>query len=316
MLKMTRKKERRAGGGRRSGDSGGRAGLRGYLGLAMGLALAGALGAGVVLGLPRAQRELAERLAGQPVVVAIEWPVSGGGAGGESWLPREVRDEVSALAQRALEREGDPFSASGLKAVAEAIQGTGWVSSVVRVERRGTGEVRVRAAWHTPAAVVRLEGLDYLVGLGGEILPMRYRRDTSPLRVVIGARKLPPMQGGRPVPGQVWPGEDVRAGLELLGVVASRRWADQVTGVDVSEYLAGPPGASRRELTLLTSSNARIVWGGGPADTIPGQLATPVKLARLDALFSRHGRIDAGKRLVDVTGVYTMVEDTATANAQ
>jgi hypothetical protein len=67
---------------------------------------------------------------------------------------------------------------------------------------------------------------------------------------------------------------------------------------------------------LVTKWNGKIVWGGAPGDAIPGQLATAVKVARLDALFSRYSRVDAGKRLVDVTGVYTMVEDTATANAQ
>lgn len=307
-MKSSRKKEKRARKQRgQPRDTGRLAALGRYVTVAAGIAVFAGLAAGLTLGAPRAQLRIAQRVAAQPVRVSYAWPE---GDKGQSWLPQDIRDEILALSQQAIEKSPDPFSAEGLRGVAEAARGCGWISSVIRVERDGPDTVRVDAVWHTPAAVVRREGTDYLVAMGGEILPLSYKADQSPLKAVVGSTLSPELAGGKPSPGQVWPGGDVQAGLSLLRLVAARPWADQVTGVDVTEYL------SRKELVLVTRWNGKIVWGGAPGDAIPGQLSTAVKVARLDALFSRYSRVDAGKRLVDVTGVYTMVEDTATANAQ
>jgi hypothetical protein len=277
------------------------------MGVALGVVVSAGLGAGLLLGAPRLQAQVAQRVVARPVEISIEWPR---GASGDSWLPRDIRDVMLASAHAALERHPDPFAPRALGEVGTAVLASGWLDSITRVERTRAGGLHITGVWRMPTAVVRREGSDYLIGRRGEILPMVYKRDGSPLKAIVGAALEPRMDGGRPAPGEVWPGADLQAGLELLVLICSRPWADQVAAIDVSEYLG------RKELVLVTKWNGKVVWGGGPSDTIPGQLSTAAKLGRLDALHARYARIDVSKRLVDVTSVYTMVEDTATANAQ
>jgi hypothetical protein len=275
--------------------------------IGMSLAVGAGLVLGVFVGAPRLEAKLASRAAAAPVEIVFEWPA---GAGGESWLPRDLRDVMLASAYQELERHPDPFSAAALRGVSDAALKSGWIEQVRSVERLRTGSVHINAQWRVPTAVVRRDGSDYLVGKRGEVLPMVFKPDGSPLKAIVGATREPRLEGGRPAIGQIWPGSDVQAGLELLVLISSRPWADQVAAIDVGEYL------SRKELVLVTRWNGKVVWGGAPSDTIPGQLSTASKLGRIDALYQRHSRIDVSKRLVDVTSVYTLVEDTATANAQ
>ncbi len=272
----------------------------------MSVAVAAGLATGLLVGAPRLQARLADRAAATAPRIEFGWPT---GTSGDTWLPREVRDVMLASAHQELERHPDPFSAAALKGVADAAGRSGWIEFVKTVERQRNGSIRVEAVWRVPTAVVRREGSDYLVGQRGEILPMVYPRDGSPLKALVGAAREPRLEGGRPAVGLVWPGADVQAGLELLALISSRPWADQVAAIDVGEYL------SRKELVLITRWNGKVVWGGAPSDTIPGQLSTAAKLGRIDALHQRHSRIDVSKRLVDVTSVYTLVEDTATASS-
>jgi hypothetical protein len=282
-----------------------RAGRIATVGMSLTVGLGLALG--LFLGAPRLEAKLAARAASGPVEIVFHWPE---GAGGESWLPRDLRDVMLASAHQELEKHPDPFSAVALRGVGQAAMRSGWVDEVRSVQRLRSGGIQVDARWRVPTAVVRRDGSDYLIGHRGEVLPMVFRCDASPLKAIVGAAREPRLEGGRPAIGQVWPGADVQAGLELLALVVTKPWADQVSAIDVGEYL------SRKELVLVTRWNGKVVWGGAPSDTIPGQLSTAAKLGRLDALYQRHGRIDVSKRLVDITSVYTLVEDTATANAQ
>jgi hypothetical protein len=281
--------------------------LRRTVTVAMSLAVAAGLAAGVVVGAPRLESQVAAASSARPVHVVIAWPQA---AGGDTWLPRDVQDVMLASAHQELQRHPDPFSPEALKGIADAALHSGWIEQVQRVIRTRGGDVQVEAQWRIPAAVVRRDGSDYLIGRRGEILPMVFPRDGSPLKVIVGATRQPPMQGQRPAMGGIWPGADIQAGLELLALISSRPWAEQVVAIDVSEYLA------RKELVLITKWNGKVVWGGAPSETIPGQLSTAAKLGRIDALHKRYSRIDVNKRLVDVTSVYTMIEDTATANSQ
>jgi hypothetical protein len=265
--------------------------------------------AAFVAGVPRLERSLGAQAQAQPLKVAFQWP-AGGAAPGETWLPIEVRDELLALAHAELERSPDPFSAQGLRGVGHALRRTGWFESIRAVTREAGGVVRVDAAWRDPAAVVRCEGIDYVVAKGGEVLPVAYQRGGSGRMAILGASLTPPKSGGRIVTGGVWPGTDVRAGLELLRTISNKPWRDQVVAVDVTEYL------SKRTLALVTRWNGRIAWGGAPGESRPGEASTEAKLVRLDILVKEFGQIDAKRRLVEVAGPILLVDDTATANAQ
>jgi hypothetical protein len=167
----------------------------------------------------------------------------------------------------------------------------------------------VKAEWRTPAAVVRRNGVDYLIALGGQLLPVSYQRGQAPVTAIVGASQEPPMVGGQLAPGMIWEGEDIKAALDTIAIIASRSWRDQVTAIDVSDYL------TKKKLALVTKWNGRAVLGGAPRDMIPGEVAAEMKLKRLDELVRQFGQIDAKHRLVEVAGPVILVDDVS-ASAQ
>ena len=117
------------------------------------------------------------------------------------------------------------------------------------------------------------------------------------------------MVGGQLAPGMIWEGEDIKAALDTIAIIASRSWRDQVTAIDVSDYL------TKKKLALVTKWNGRAVLGGAPRDMIPGEVAAEMKLKRLDELVRQFGQIDAKHRLVEVAGPVILVDDVS-ASAQ
>jgi hypothetical protein len=267
----------------------------------------GGLAVGVIAGAPRLQQRLAERDAAATVQVAFDWPPSTSNA---TWLPREVQEQLLTEASNTLEQHPDPFSAEALRRIAETAAGTGWFEEILAVRREAGGVIRLSGRWRIPAAVVRRDGRDYLVSHKGEVLPLSFAADESTLQAITGTQLDPVRAGGRVVPGTIWPGADVRAGLDLLSVIASRPWSNQVAGVDVRDFLG------KKQLALVTRAGGRVIWGGAVNEAIPGQVSVEVKLRRLDALVQQFRSIDAGHRIVEIGGPKVLVDETATASAQ
>jgi hypothetical protein len=115
---------------------------------------------------------------------------------------------------------------------------------------------------------------------------------------------------GQVVRGTIWPGADIRSGLDLIAAIAARPWASQVEAVDVADYL------SKKQLVLVTRTHGRVVWGAAIDEAIPGQVSAEVKLKRLDYIQAQFGAIDARHRIVEIGGPRVLVDDTATASAQ
>jgi hypothetical protein len=278
----------------------------------------GGIAAGIVLGVPVLQDRLAQRTHASAVRVDFEWPklaateqppqqtrppADAAPITTQTWVPTSIQDELMAVAHTAVESASDPFSQKGLRRVAEDLEKSGWFESIDAVTRRrdrdGVACIHITATWRIPAAVVRMGDHDFLVSWKGG----------SPKVVLLNAQQQPELTAGMPTHGQTWPGVDVRAALELLAVIESRPWAAQIRAIDLSQYFA------KRQLALVTTRNSRIIWGGGPSDTIPGEVASDIKLARIEALAARfEGRIDAGHRLVEVFGPITTVDNSASAD--
>lgn len=256
---------------------------------------------------PRIQHRLAARSTSEPARIIIEWPISNGASA--TWLPSEVQHELLASAYHELERHPDPFSGVALSRIAASLEATGWFDQIRRVKRESGNTIRVEAAWRIPAAVVRHGNVDYLISRRGELLRLEYQPNRSPLPAIIGARFDPPSINGQLAYGEPWPGADVRAGLEVLTMVNSRPWRDQVAAVDVSNYLA------LRRLELITQWDGRAIWGGAPSDAIPGEVTAQRKLQRLDVLYHQFQRIDARRRIVEVAGPVTLVDDSPSGSA-
>jgi hypothetical protein len=159
--------------------------------------------------------------------------------------------------------------------------------------------VDVIGRWRTPVAVVRVTGpaggVDRLISARAELLPIDYPAGSTAMRAITGVVRPAPE-----LAGAAWEGTEVQSALSLLAYICTNGPSlyTQVAGVDVSQY------ASAKKLVLLTDTGAQVVWGEAPDKWSPSEPSPDQKLKWLAYLrngpeFSR--RIDAGRRMVDVT---------------
>ncbi len=260
----------------------------------------------LVVAYPMLQARAGQLQAAAPSV-QFSWPPLAGLAsaepavpGGEprTWVNAEIRSDLERLVLKRL--SSDPFDHDGLNAAREDLLRTGWITSDLTLIRQDDGVVRVSGTWRVPVAAVRFNDRDHLVTRSAELLPLSYAQGSSGFKVILGVPSPPPE------PGKVWLGGEVQAGLKLLAHLAAVQGVHQIASVDTTEF------ATTRSLTIVTDLGNRILWGG-PVDAFsPGQAPTTTKLARLSRLFREHGRVDAGRAVLDVRladGVY--VHDTA-----
>lgn len=274
-----------------------------------------ALTAGAVLGVPALQQRVAARQAAHPVRVLFDWPVAPG-AGSEpaapagTWLDVKFQTALAAAAGAAAEANPDPLGPAQLAAISEAAMRTGWFARPPVARREGFDTVRVSGEWNVQAAVVRRGDRDRLIGWGGELLPLECPAGESGLPVIVGVSSGPPVDHlGKVSLGSAWAGEDVSAALELLAVMLQQDFRAQVRGIEVSDF--GRPGRGR--LVVLTE-RGRVVWGArvGESAVERGEVSTERKLLHMRQLFTQTGRIDGGRREVDVRSQVVIVDESAT----
>ncbi|HMN41884.1 MAG TPA: hypothetical protein PKE29_13655 [Phycisphaerales bacterium] len=247
----------------------------------------------------------ASHLTSAPPKVRFTWPPLAGFSSAEvagrpepmTWVNAQIRSGLEQTVLGSL--SSDPFDRDSLETAREDLARTGWFRDDLRLVREADGLVRVNGTWRIPAAAVRSGGQDVLVTSAGEVLPVRYPPEASGYKALIG------VASPAPEPGQAWLGGEVQAGLRLLDYVSTLACAEQIAAVDVTDY------GANRTLVLVTELGNRIIWGGPLDEFNPGQAAPAAKLARLGEIYRQHGRVDAGRAVLDVRlldGVY--VRDT------
>lgn len=237
------------------------------------------------------------------VTVRVFWPEmppqvvkrarAKGVTGPITWMDPDSQGEIVKVVERIV--SDDPFDFASLQEAQQALTRTGWFASPVRLSRQGSGLVEVHGRWRVPFAAVRVGDDDRIVTRQGELLSPVYRPDGSKLKLVLGAQLTPPELG------ETWLGGDVQAGLALLDFLRPMPGYEQVYGVDVGTY------QQDKTLTIVTVWGTRVTWGGHPEQFNPGQPAGTVRRARLAAVAQKHGRIDAGRAMLDLRsedGVY------------
>lgn len=253
-----------------------------------------------------------------PLRLSINWPTVAGDPS-RTWLPESARREVTAIAMNRL--SSDVFDRASLEGARDALLRSGWFTAIHDVRREAGGEVVVRATWRVPAAVVRWQDKDYLVGAGAELLPLVYDKGGAGpgVRVIEGVEFGPPtppgtgdgaLAGPNLAFGETWAGGEAQAALTLLAGLKrafgeTSVWS-QIAGVDVSRVRT--TGA----LAIITDTGSRVIWGAAPGKVAPGEQTVDQKLARLARLAKGStGRIDAGERLVEIHGAHVFVEQGA-----
>lgn len=274
------------------------------------------IGLGLTFGMGPLEQRAATLIGTKSPTVTIAWPPletpkdaavnAPVGVGPRTWLAEQFREELLTRATRALGPGASlpgGFAREPLEAVGEAMRTSGWFIGTPTVSRRADGEIHVEGTWRIAAAVVRDQGKDRLVSWDALPMPVEYKQGQSGLVVILGVAAGPAREGGSVAYLESWPGEDLRAGLELLALVARQPWAVQVAAIDVSSF------SRSKQLEIRTTRNGRVVWGGRPSAPLPGEGATASKLKWLDYLARERHAIDAGLKAIDISGTQPLEID-------
>ncbi len=251
---------------------------------------------GVTLGIRPLERRAAAEIATRPPEVEIRWPAIKSETGsGETWVDRASRESLEAAVRDAIGKTPDPTRGDVLARIGRRMEASGWFAGAPTVRREAGWKIVVEGDWRIPAAVVRHGERDYLISWDARPMPPQYPVGATRLRAITGSALGPPRDaaGGRDFTGY-WAGEDVVASLELLRLIATQPWAGQVAAVDAAEY------TDNGRLTLVTTKNTRILWGGRPRKPLPGEAGTATKLERLAHMHREFNSIDANADHLDI----------------
>jgi hypothetical protein len=114
------------------------------------------------------------------------------------------------------------------------------------------------------------------------------------IRLIQGVQRPPP------TPGHKWQGDDLAAGLEMVGLLAGKPYAEEVLRVDVSNF-EGRNDAREAHLVLLTRDGSQVRWGRPPqAKDAFIEVRWDRKLQYMQWLVQEFKRVDAGKPWVDL----------------
>ncbi len=247
-------------------------------------------GASAFVGTAMGVSELDERSAaviasGDPVV-EIVFPLNDAG---ESWMPIDEREWLNDAVKRAVIGT-KALSVQPLELVGQQIIKSGWANGQPDVRWTADGRIVVTVDWRQPAAVVRVGPREIVIDWDAHVLRLEYPTGKSNQFYFVNA------SGSKPKVGRVWQGDDLRDGLALYRLLFEYGLLGQVEGIDLGE------GAENGTLSIRTNRGAKIVWGGGPGHTRPGEQPTSIKADRLKALLEKTGRIDGNVELLDVRG--------------
>jgi hypothetical protein len=253
-----------------------------------------------------------ESLPPKPTKVVINWPLAGKNETGQhlTWIPDAQREELQLIASDALAGDIERFSSDPIERVGKAMSTSGWFVGRPRVQRMKGGEIHVGGVWRVPAALVRKGETSQLISWDGLPMPVKAAAGEEKFPVIVS----PALSAPRTAAGTIdfdtaWAGEDIAASLELLALVLRQPWASQVEGIDAQQFSAD------RSLTILTTMNTRVVWGGRVSRPALGEVSSEQKLAHIQKLFNEKQRIDAGFPLIYVNNNKLQIDISATAQA-
>ncbi len=262
--------------------------------------------AGLTAGLGPLEARAASVLGVKGPTVTIAWPTYEAKDGTKvSWLGDSFQEQILDRAQAALDPTGAPtevFKRDALVAVGESLRTCGWFEGTPLVTRREGGEIHVEGTWRIPAAVVREGSADRLISRNAMPMPVEYPAaelgKTRGQTVILGVSAQAPLDGsGLPDYTAPWPGEDLRAGLELLDLLSRQAWREQIVAIDVTGF------NETKQLSLVTRRHGRVDWGGRPSAPRLGEISTAAKIAHLDQFNRECGSIDAKRDRVEIWGV-------------
>lgn len=271
----------------------------------------------IVLGLRPLAASATKALTDSPVTIQFLWPkvlASDPTKPAMTWIPRDWQARLLDSARATVGLRPDPMDPAVLTSLRESLNASGWFETTPIVRREGSSGIVIDGQWRTPAAVVKFASAPgaspQLLWLSTNAMPMPKVAEAGQARprVLENPASGPPTNADGVVNFNApWPGDDIAAGLELLALVARQPWANQVAGVDASEF------TTKQSLTLTTIYATRVVWGGTPTKPRYGDASTKEKLRHIATLFGDTKRIDGGHPIVFVDSSFLMFDRSATA---
>lgn len=230
--------------------------------------------------------------------------------------PRWLREEILTDIRRtvAMQVSMDPLDTACLQNAVSTLAGNPWVEHVEKIERTADG-LRIAARFRVPVAAVMLPRLReheddflrrtdmfHLIDASGRRLPSDStgQHDRPYSADQVKSFKLPLIVGlkqGPAAAGATWPGDDLQAGLKLMNLLESEKFAAQIVAYDV----AGRDTRGRVHLGLRTRDGL-VQWGLTPGQEKAVEPDAKVKLHLLRGVYAHHRAIDAGGKLVSVFG--------------
>lgn len=299
-------------------EQGGRpAALKSMLASLLTIAIVGAIGFGLYRGLSPLEERAVSILGARAPRVAIGWPTltsttqtktprpgildnallsvsSASLPDAPTWLPRQMQEEIIALASRNLDPKASPLSVDPLTQVGTAMERSGWFDGRPVVRREPGGLVTITGQWRIPSAVIRRDGKDHLISWDGKPMPVIWEEGQAQLPVLTGVAHPAPTAGSVPDYVSAWTGEDVQAGLELLRLIKNKPWMKQVASIDVSSF------EKDKTLAIKTVAGGQVNFGGRPNKPRLGEASTAAKIATIESILRKTGSIDNGGRVYDV----------------
>ncbi|MCX5658726.1 MAG: hypothetical protein NTW19_03265 [Planctomycetota bacterium] len=215
-----------------------------------------------------------------------------------AWMSPRLRTEIQmSVADVA---SGDPLDMDSLERVVQRLSRDPWVEQVRRVQRLPEGRLRILADYREPVATVQTPEGFHLVDLKGVRLPGVYQEEQ------LGAVGLPRIVGVRQPPGvdgEIWPGDDVKAGLTLIRLLHNEPYMPQITAFDVGQRYA----RDRIRLAIKTRRGL-VFWGSPPGQELAMEPDAKEKKRRLNEIRGTRnaaGAIDAGGRTIEIDGPAT-----------
>ena len=217
------------------------------------------------------------------------------------WMGKMLRDDLRHLIAGQIDH--NPLDTHNLERAAFVLGDSPWVSHVDRIQRTGHDQVKVYAQYRQPVATVQGTDGYHLVDDQGVRLPGLYLKHQLPQ---LG---LPLVEGVSLQPariGEVWPGEDLQAGLSLVNVLATQPYRDQVRTIDVAKR-----DTRGRILLVMHTQTGMVRWGLPPGQEQSIEPAAAIKAKWLGDVDRQRGAIDAGGKIVDVYGPAIFVHQPA-----
>jgi hypothetical protein len=174
-----------------------------------------------------------------------------------------------------------------------------WIAEVQRVAKRRDGSVIVTATYRDPLTWVIVRDTAYLVDRDGRRLADRSASDLKPGDWITVTGVKAPL----PSLGDVWPGDDVKAGLKLAGWLQSwlpkrpdtKQLMSSLPAVDVANYDRHIGGLRLRTVY----SDSFVAWGLPPGEEYNIENTAEGKLKFLATIYAQEGQLPDAK-VIDV----------------